>query len=160
MDYRALFKGEYIAAVELGAKQPTMTISGIKLCKLEQEDGRQKDKGIISFREIDRGWVLNRTNAQCLAAMFGNETDNWIGKRVTLYSTPVRVGPKTEPGIRVKGSPDIAETITIMVTLPRKKPAKTTLIPTGKTQPKAQPAEDQEPDEPEPPIPEDESVAA
>ena len=131
MDYRALFKSEYIAAVELGDKTPTMTIASVKLCKLEQEDGRHKDKGIIGFRETDRGWVLNRTNAQCLAAMFGNDTDGWIGKRVTLYSTPVRVGPKTEPGIRVKGSPDITAPMTVEVKLPRKKPQQMTMQPTG-----------------------------
>lgn len=148
MDYRALFKGDYIAAVEIGDKKPTLTISGVKLCKLQQEDGREKDKGIVTFKEIERGWVLNRTNAQAIAAMFGNETDGWIGKRVSLHAVPVRVGPKTKPGIRVYGSPDISAPVTFMLTLPRKKPIKTTLQPTGKKQPVTQPGPVQETEAP------------
>jgi hypothetical protein len=122
MHYKAMFKGDYIAAVEFGAKQPTLTIASVKLCKLEQEDGRQKEKGIIAFKETERGWVLNRTNATCLAALFGDETDNWIGKRITLFSTMVQVGRAKESGIRVKGSPDISKPVTVEVKLPRRKP--------------------------------------
>lgn len=132
MNWKALFKGDYIAAVELGDKRPTLTISDVKLCKLEQEDGRQKDKGIVSFREVDRGWVLNRTNATCLAAMFGEDTEQWIGKRVTLFSTPVKFGPKVEPGIRVAGSPDLAADLDVTVKLPKKKPIVMRMTVTGK----------------------------
>ena len=140
MDYRALFKGEYISAAEFGDRRPTMTIAKVELCKLEQEDGRQKDKGIIRFRETDRGWVLNRTNAECIAAMFGRETNDWVGKRVTLFSTPVKFGGKTEPGIRVKGSPDIAADVTVSIKLPRKKPQPMVLEVTRKEAKTATPA--------------------
>lgn len=131
MHWKALFKGDYIAAVEFGDKQPTLKIANVKLCKLESEDGRQKDKGVVFFEGKDRGWVLNRTNATCLGAMFGDDIEAWSGKRVTLYATMVQVGKKKEPGIRVKGSPDIAEPMKVEIKLPRKKPQWVTMLPTG-----------------------------
>jgi hypothetical protein len=132
MDYRALFKGEYISAVELGDKQPTLTIVDVKGLMLDEEDGKQKGKGLVVFKETDRGWVLNKTNAQCLAAMFGKDTNGWKGKRVTLCMKMVQVGRETEPGIRVKGSPDITAPVEAVIKLPRRKPKKEVLVPTAK----------------------------
>lgn len=132
MLWKAMFKGDYISAVEFGQKQPTMTISNVELLKLEQEDGRQKERGVIHFKETPRGWVLNRTNATCLAAMFGDETDDWAGKRVTLFATMVQVGRAKEAGIRVKGSPDIPRPISVEVKLPRRKPSVMRMEVTGK----------------------------
>jgi hypothetical protein len=122
VNWKLMFKGEYIAAVEMGDKTPTLTIKGVKLCKLEDDKGRQKDKGIVFFKEIDRGWVLCKTNAMCLARMFGDDTNDWTGKRVTLFSTPVQVGKEKQPGIRVKGSPDLSSAMTVEIKLPKKKP--------------------------------------
>lgn len=122
MDYRLLFKGDYISAVELGDKTPTLTVKGVDIAKLEGEDGRVRDRGVVRFAETDRGWVLCKTNAICLAAMFGNDTQEWTGKRVTLYGTEVQVGKGTAPGIRVKGSPDIAGPVDASIKLPKRRP--------------------------------------
>jgi hypothetical protein len=139
MNWKLLFKGDYIAAVEMGDKTPTLTIKGVKLCKLEGEDGRQKDKGIVFFREIDRGWVLCKTNAMCLARMFGDDTNDWAGKRVTLFSTMVQVGKEKAAGIRVKGSPDLSSPMTVEIKLPRKKPVHMRMLVTGKSAAAAEP---------------------
>lgn len=140
MDWRALFKGSYLVAVEFGGREPTFMIRGVDTINLEQEDGQTKPKAIVFFDDAkgdgyagcDRGWVLCKTSAMCIAAMFGNETDAWIGKRVTLYATDVQVGKEKKPGIRVKGSPDIKAPITTSVKLPKKKAFSVTLTPTVK----------------------------
>ena len=143
MDYGLGFLGEYITAAELVGKEPTLTISKVTLEKVESlkgdEDstGKMKDRIIIYFGESKsgRGWLLNRTNAEALKEMWGRETNEWIGKRVTLCTMPVKVGRKIEPGIRVKGSPELKEPRTFDLKLPRKKPIATTLLPTGKPEP-------------------------
>lgn len=143
MHYRALLKGEYITAAEFGSAEPTLTIGAVKLVKLEQEDGRQKSKGVIYFsdaKDPERGWVLNRTNLELLAAMLGSETQNWIGRRVTLCAQNVRLGKETTLGIRVKGAPDLKQPLTVEVKLPRRKPVTVRLVPTGKAS-AADPAE-------------------
>jgi len=122
VDYRLFFKGDYIAAAEFQGKEPTLTIAAVKLVKLEDETGRLRDRGVVYFRETDRGWVINRTNAECLVALWGRDTDGWAGKRVTLCATNVRLGTETTIGIRIKGSPDLAAPLDVVVKLPRKKP--------------------------------------
>lgn len=142
MHYGAMLVGQFLKAAEFGTgtipAQPTFTIANVVLEKLEsvavgdnEGSSKMKTKGVVYFREVDRGWVLNRTNAECLAAIFGKETNDWIGKRVTLFAADVRVGAKMDIGIRVKGSPDIAKEVTVSVKLPRRKPIPMRLIPTG-----------------------------
>lgn len=147
MDMGLGFLGTYITAAEIVGKTPTLTIERVALEEVELlkkddgEAGKMKDRVIVYFAKIKRGWLLNRTNAECLRALFDSrETQDWIGKRVTLHALNVKVGPKMEPGIRVKGSPDITEPITFELRLPRKRPIQTTLVPTGK--PPAQPEAD------------------
>lgn len=141
MDYGLGFLGAYITAAELVGKTPTLTIQKVTLEKVESmkatdDDGagKMRDRIVVYFEEgrSGRGWLLNRTNAECLKEMFGRETDLWLGKKVTLFTTQVRVGPKMEPGIRVKGSPELTEPRVFQLKLPRKKATPMTLLPTGK----------------------------
>ena len=70
---------------------------------------------------VEKGLVLNRTNGECIKAMFGRDVDKWRGKRITLC-----VGSfNDEPCIRIRGSPDIAEPVTFDLKLPKKKPKRT-----------------------------------
>ena len=143
MHYQAMLQGSFIKAAEFGTGetplQPTWTISRVALEKLESISmndtdnaaGKLKTKGIIYFKEHGIGWVLNRTNIMCLVEMWGPDTDAWVGKRVTLFRADVRVGAKMDVGVRIKGSPDIAKEITVMVKLPRRKPIPMKLVPTG-----------------------------
>lgn len=145
MDFALGFLGQYITAAEMVGKEPTLTIDRVTLEKVESmkvtgddgEPGKTKDRLIVYFRESHsgRGWLVNRTNAECIKEMWGRETNNWIGHKITLYVTNVRVGPKMEPGIRVKGSPELTEPRAFELKLPRKKPIRTTLLPTGKGKP-------------------------
>lgn len=135
IDYRALFKGDYISAVEFAGKRPTLTIAEVRLVPLpDEKTGRDKDKGVVFFRGQARGWVLCKTNAICLAGMFGPQTGQWVGKRVTLYACEVQFGREKVPGIRVLGSPDLQRDVRVEVKLPRKKPFIMTMQCTGRQQ--------------------------
>jgi len=106
MHYRAMFRGDYIAAVELPeGREVTRTIRDVRMVAMEQSDGTVKEKPVCYFRESDRGWVLNRTNAECLAAMFGEDTADWSGSRVTIHREQVSLGRDKVPGIRVEPGP-------------------------------------------------------
>lgn len=127
MDYRLMFKGDHISAAEFAGKVPTLTIKDVRLVRMEDEKKGEREKGVVHFHETDRGWVINRTNAESLAHMFGPDTDHWAGKRVTLRAEQVRFGKETVPGIRVVGSPDIPKPVSFELKLPRKRPVKVTL---------------------------------
>lgn len=141
MDMGLGFLGTYITAAELIGKEPTLTIERVTLEKVEsmkanddEGGGKMKDRWVVYFKESrgGRGWLLNRTNAECIRELWGREVDGWLGHKVTLHTQTVRVGPKMEPGIRVKGSPELSEPRTFDLRLPRKKPIKTTLVPTAR----------------------------
>jgi hypothetical protein len=147
MNILAAFKGDYIAAVEFDGKTPTLTIEHVKMLDLEDDKGKTKTRPVVSFRETKRGWVMNKTSAQALSALFSTpETDKWTGKRVTLAAEMVAFGKERVLGIRVKGSPDISSPVTFELKLPRKRPQKVTLVPTGKAKPAESPAPEPEPE--------------
>lgn len=141
MNADALTPSKYIKAADFGAtmpKFPTLTIRSAVIEKVPSlkpgaREGDEEKKGAIYFTDEpdDRGWVINKTNKECLKALFGNETDDWIGKRVTLMAMSVQVGPKKDMGVRIKGSPDITEEIRCVVKLPKRKPETFVLVPTG-----------------------------
>lgn len=131
MDAGLLTPSKYIKAASFQGRDRTITITGVKLEELEREDGAKEMRGLISIAETPKRWVLNVTNVKCLIALFGRETDKWLGKKVTLFPQPNEM---SESGfaIRVRGSPDIPKDITFSLKLARKKPKSITLKAIGK----------------------------
>lgn len=127
MDVDAMFPSRFIKAADLKGKPVTLTIESVELNELESDKGKEM-KGVIAFVGAKKKWVLNRTNAKCLQAMWGRETDGWKGHRVTIYPTTFN----DEPCIRVKGSPELEKPVEFELKLPKKRPKLTRLIPTGK----------------------------
>ena len=56
-----------------------LTISGTEVRTI-----RDREKIVVSFEEIEDLLVLNATNAKILAECYGDDTDDWIGKRISL----------------------------------------------------------------------------
>lgn len=132
-DYKLGFSGRFVEAADFGDAAPTVVVEAVNLEEIpDPETGVVRERWVIAFKGKKKPWVLNRTNAECLTAMFGRDVDGWIGKAVTLCSEQVRLGGKTVPGIRVKGSPMLEAPLTFELKLPRKKPKPYTLVPTGK----------------------------
>lgn len=123
VDFDQLYPGRFIKAAELLGKKVTVTISDVSLEGLIGEDGAEKAKAILSFRESEKKMVTCKTNGLCLREMFGRKVDAWVGKRVTLFEDTWN----GEPCIRIWGSPDIQEEMDVTVTLPRRRPFKKTM---------------------------------
>lgn len=138
MSLVAMFKGDYITGVELGEKKPTLTIKEVQSIDMEDEKtGKMKPKPVVFFTEIDRGWVLCKTTAMCIDAMFAvdgtpSTRAQLVGKRVTLKSEVVQVGPERKPAIRLLGSPDLTKPVSVKIKFPKKKAVIYKLLPTGK----------------------------
>lgn len=133
MKWQEMFSGgDYLAAAEFGERLFHGKIARVSPVSVEEDDGKTKRKPVVFFEGNPRGWMLCKTNAICVAAMFGDAVDSWIGKSVTLFATMVKVGKGQELGIRVKGSPDLTGTVSATVKLPRRKPFTMRLVPTGR----------------------------
>jgi len=136
VDFDQLYPGRFIKAGELLGKKVTVTISDVELEDLMGEDGSNKVKAIVSFKESEKKLVSCKTNGICIKAMFGPKIPEWIGKRVTIF-------PDTwngEPCIRIWGSPDIEKQFDVEITLPRRRPFKKTM---HKVEPNGKPQQEQ-----------------
>jgi hypothetical protein len=56
----------------------------------------------LKFVGKKKALVVNKTNAQRIAMMYGNDTDEWIGKSITLYVDIVDFQGKATEAIRIK----------------------------------------------------------
>ena len=96
-----LFPTNYLKAADFEDGDAILTIAGLEQQTLGQ--GRDAaEKWIVYFREVDKGLVLNKTNAGTIAKLYGDDTDDWIGKKVTLYSTEVQFQSEMVEAIRIR----------------------------------------------------------
>lgn len=80
------------------------TVTGCEKQNVAPEDKAAEWKWCLTFSETDKPLVLNSTNIQLCEMIFNSdETDNWIGKKLVLYTdhTIVYAG-KVVGGIRVR----------------------------------------------------------
>lgn len=100
-DYRSMFDRKYVGAWDLEGKEVTVRIVRVTAEILKNKSGENK-KPVVYFEGTDKGFALNKTNSATIAAMYGNRTEDWIGKLITLYSAPVSFGNTTTDAIRVR----------------------------------------------------------
>jgi hypothetical protein len=61
------------------------------------------NKIVLYFNETDKGFVVNKTNSNTLVNLLkSDDTDDWVGHRIALFSTEVEYGGKMVPAIRVR----------------------------------------------------------
>jgi hypothetical protein len=103
MDILSAFPGKYRKAADY-EKPAVLAIDVV----YKEAVGQEKEtKPVIYFKDEDpRGLVLNKTNANMLATLFGRETGTWKGKEVELYSTKVQFGMEMVDSIRIREAPE------------------------------------------------------
>jgi hypothetical protein len=78
-----------------------MTIKGVKLEDMPGDDGQQK--WVVYFREEAKGMALNVTTIRVLEKAFGDNSDDWVGKKVMVYVDPnVSFGGRVVGGLRLR----------------------------------------------------------
>ncbi len=101
-DYRAMFDRDYIGAWDLGTKDVTVVIAKVAAGELTAPGGRKTKKPVVHFNGKEKGLALNKTNAKTIAAMYGNDTTEWVGKAIAMYATTTTFGNETVECIRVR----------------------------------------------------------
>lgn len=97
MRIKQAFPSKFINADDIGSARPTVIIADVKM----EEVSDNEMKPVVYFHGKQKGMVLNKTNAEMIAHLYGDETDNWRGQPVDLYTTMVTFGNKSQLGIRV-----------------------------------------------------------
>ena len=94
-----LFPSKWLKSSDIGSTPRTATISRIDFELIGHE---QEKKAVLSFQNTTKRMILNRTNAQILASLYGREVMSWIGKRITLYCAEVQFRGSPVLAVRIK----------------------------------------------------------
>ena len=108
--WRAMTDRETMGAWDLVGKDGKPKDWTLEIVKVQagvvksREKPRGERRPFVYFRGATKPLVCNATNAESFSAMVGSEdTDRWIGLRVTLYQTSVRAkAGGAVMGIRVR----------------------------------------------------------
>ena len=91
------FPSNYLKASDLQGNNVVATISHVVM-----EDVGDDHKPIVYFQGKKKGLVLNKTNANNIVVLHGDEMDAWVGKQITLFPAMVDYQGRTVEAIRVK----------------------------------------------------------
>ena len=135
LSFDELYPGTYLKAGEFHGKPVTLTIKSVAREMLSNGTGGEEAAVVVAFEKTEKLFVMNKTNAVCLRAMWGDDSGEWIGNRVTLHPVKDESG-LSESGqcIRVAGSPQLDKPLKFRARLGRKLVTQT-LVPTGKGSP-------------------------
>ena len=110
-DYRLMFPSNFIAAPDLMGNDATVAVESVKIEELQMAGGKTESKPVVRFVGKKKALVLNKTNAKTVAGLCGTQTDEWPGKRITLFPTTTKFGRETVDCLRVRpDAPAVKET--------------------------------------------------
>jgi hypothetical protein len=97
MKVSEIYAGTHFKAIDLGGRAHQVQI--IDVTSETFDDG---EKLVLHFTGRGKTLVCNKTNSAIIAASYGDETDNWIGKTIELYPDKVNFQGQLVDAIRVR----------------------------------------------------------
>jgi hypothetical protein len=94
----AAFPSEYLKAADLGGHNVRVLID-----RVEMRDVGDDHKPVLFFQGKERGLVLNKTNANNIVVLYGDDTEEWRLKELVLYEAIVDYQGRSVPALRVRG---------------------------------------------------------
>ena len=116
-EFDNLYGSKYLSAADLKDGEPRLKIGKVEVAELRDKTGTTRRKYVVFFEGVDKGVVINKTNAKKLAGAYGKQSAKWIGQIVQLYSEDtefgkgVRMRPST--AISAQPEPDLDDAIPI-----------------------------------------------
>ena len=103
-----MFPSRYIKGQDLQGRAMNVTITRIQPEKMRPNpQGPELDKFVLYVEEGKKGIVLSKTLASQIAQILGSdESDDWIGKKVTLFPAPMNIAGVHRVAIRARKFPD------------------------------------------------------
>ena len=99
--FNELYPSRYLKPGDIGDDDQVLTIDKVLVEEMGFVD-RNETKPVLYFRNLDKVLVLNRTNANTIANLYGDQLSNWTGKQVSLFVAEVSFQGKVMPGIRIR----------------------------------------------------------
>lgn len=80
-----LFPSPWLGPADLAGRVITVRIAAVSLENLRQHDGSQELKAILAFDRAHKRMILNKTQANAIAAILGTPAfADWPGRRIRL----------------------------------------------------------------------------
>lgn len=98
--FRDEFPSNYYTTDDVGDGVLTVTIKDVESATFG-EGSQAKKSLLISVRESRKQVKLPRAEGAFLAKTFGDEMDDWIGRKIVLMSTTAKFGGQTYDVVRV-----------------------------------------------------------
>ena len=105
MNVNDMFPKKYASGLDLQGRAVNVTIAGISKEHMHPPGAGTVEKFVLYFMETSRGVVLTKTLATQIAEATGClDTDQWTGKRVTLYPEEIKVAGTVRVVIRARAA--------------------------------------------------------
>lgn len=102
MRMRDALPGRYLSGDDLD-EEVIVTIDRVVMESFRDPRTRvETRKPVMYFQRAKRGLIVNRTNWRTVADLYGDESDNWTGKRIVLAPTMVDAYGKQTKAVRVR----------------------------------------------------------
>jgi hypothetical protein len=98
------FPSDWLKAADLKGRERALVIKSADMQDIGQGADASR-KLVIYFERQEKGLVLNKTNANTISAMYGDDTDDWIGGEIILFPTTADFQGRRVDAIRVKIPP-------------------------------------------------------
>jgi hypothetical protein len=94
------FPSKWLKASDLKGREPVLVIQRV----VGEEVGQRREvKPIVYFEKVQKGLVLNKTNAHRIMQIAGsNVVEDWKGVSIKLYATEVEFQGELTDAIRIK----------------------------------------------------------
>ncbi len=108
--WRSMLDKEYLGAWDLPRDVHVM-IEAVHKARLEGTGQiKANSRPVMSFRGTEKKLIVNATIGTTIQGMYGPDTEDWIGKRITLYATQcASKGGAMVDCVRVRPKPPAAK---------------------------------------------------
>lgn len=97
MNINEQFPSKYLKSTDLRGEVVTVKIKDV----IVEEIGTDR-KMVMYFVGKDKGMVANKTNAHAIGEAYGEDTDQWIGQPIEIFSMKVEFNGRMVDGLRVR----------------------------------------------------------
>lgn len=93
----------FVKAADLGTREAPVQIEAVRIVELDDAE-----KICLRFHGKNKELLLNNTNASLCLDAFGPQSEDWIGRRIVLYTARVMFKGSIVDAIRVRipGQPE------------------------------------------------------
>ena len=97
MKMSEVYPSKYLKSSDLNGREVKVIMANAEMEKLGDDD-----KLVLYFKGKSKGLVTNKTNANTIAAAYGDDTDDWFDQPLILFSVMVSFQGQTAPAIRCR----------------------------------------------------------